>query len=101
MPSPGPATDPQRKAAALDVAAQRGVAAASRETGIPASTIRSWRSRERKADNAPALAQAPAYEPTGREDVDQLRQAAAEPTKWRSRRGKRPGVRSEAASRRA
>ena len=78
MPSPGPATDPQRKAAALDVAAQRGVAAASRETGIPASTIRSWRSRERKADNAPALAQAPAYEPTGREDVDQLRQAAAE-----------------------
>jgi hypothetical protein len=50
-----PATDPATKTAALQIASSRGVRAASEETGVPQSTIRGWRARERKrAEIVPA-----------------------------------------------
>lgn len=39
------AADPQRKAEALQLAAEYGAAEASRRTGIPSGTIRAWRTR--------------------------------------------------------
>ena len=39
------ATDPATRARALQIAAERGAAQASRETGVPAGTIRAWRAR--------------------------------------------------------
>ena len=39
------AADPQRKAEALQLAAEHGPAEASRRTGVPAGTIRAWRTR--------------------------------------------------------
>jgi hypothetical protein len=43
------ATDPQRRAEALQIAAEHGAAEASRRTGVPAGTIRSWRARSGEA----------------------------------------------------
>jgi hypothetical protein len=40
------ATDPATRARALQLAAEVGAAQASRETGVPASTIRAWRARD-------------------------------------------------------
>jgi hypothetical protein len=52
------ATDPQRKAQALQLAKEFGAAEASRRTGIPAGTIRSWGSR-------PPRGSADTVEPSG------------------------------------
>jgi hypothetical protein len=41
--------DPQRRAEALRIAAEEGAAAAARQTGVPAATIRSWRRRDGQA----------------------------------------------------
>ena len=46
--------DPARKAAALRVAAEHGAAEAERQTGVRASTIRAWRSREGAVDRTPS-----------------------------------------------
>jgi hypothetical protein len=49
------ATDPQLKAEALRLADEKGVAQAARETGIPAGTIRAWRSRTGAAGPPPGV----------------------------------------------
>ncbi|HWG85514.1 MAG TPA: hypothetical protein VNT60_08555, partial [Deinococcales bacterium] len=43
------ATDPATRARALQVAEEHGAAEASRQTGVPAGTIRAWRSRSGEA----------------------------------------------------
>lgn len=48
-----PATDPALKAQAVQLAATIGTPAASRQTGVPQSTIRKWLSRARKRELQP------------------------------------------------
>jgi hypothetical protein len=72
------ATDPQRKAEALQRAAQVGVAQAAREFGIPAGTIRAWRHRSGEA-GPPARVDVQdwaARKQQGAEDAWQAAQAA-------------------------
>jgi hypothetical protein len=61
------ATDPQRRAEALRIAAKHGAAEASRRTGVPAATIRSWKSRDAQLAFKP---------PEGVDEVEWLRRAA-------------------------
>lgn len=78
--SPKPvATDPAARDAALRIARERGAATAERETGIPAATIRSWRSREaRAASSAPEKTPSTPPARTGDTAVDELALAAHE-----------------------
>ena len=64
------ATDPATKSRALQRAAEVGAAQASRETGVPAGTIRAWRARDAEA-RAVSVASADV------DDVERLRRIAA------------------------
>jgi hypothetical protein len=64
MPRTAP-TDPATKAQALRIAAEHGAAEASRQTGVQASTIRAWKSRENVA-----------VPPSEINDIERLRRTA-------------------------
>lgn len=72
------ATDPATKARALQRAAEVGAAQASRETGVPAATIRAWKSRA--ADTRPATTTTAASSPAI-DGLDEFETRLLEPAK--------------------